>query len=126
VAAPACGAYPIVLSPEPELLAATEAAAAMWNDYSGCNRFTIGDGGVAVAYSPDWPGDCLDPVLVACTTTVISINPATGRLYDATSVVAHELGHVINFSHESGIPIMDPGNWAGPGTVWCSLLTRCR
>lgn len=98
----------------------------MWNEYLGCNRFMMGQSGLAVAYSRDWPGDCLEPDIVACTTTDISIQPRIGQQYDAASVVAHELGHVINFPHESGVPIMDPGNWAGPGTVWCSLFERCR
>lgn len=123
---PACGPYPIVLSPEPELHPATGEAAGLWNSYAGCPLFAVGPGGILVAYASDWPGDCLKADIVACTSTAIWIEPSAGRLYEPAGVIAHEMGHLLNIPHDSPISIMDPDNWDGPSTLWCSLFTRCR
>ena len=119
-----CPPYPILLDPAPDLAAATQGAIAMWAAYLGCPAFELGSGGLRVRYEPDWPGDCLDPDIAACTMNGIFLSPAE-PLYHPQSVVAHELGHVLNFEHGEGPAVMDPARWSGPSTVWCDLNRRC-
>lgn len=47
--------------------------------------------------------------------------------YDLTSIIAHEMGHSVGFDHfEPTYPIMNPDNWGGPSTRWCSVSYRCQ
>lgn len=123
VVRPACPAYPILLDPAPDLVSATRGAMAMWDTYLGCPAFEIAAGGLLIRYEPAWPG-CLDPDIAACTMNGILLSPVT-PLYHPQSVIAHELGHVLNFEHGEGPAVMDPAQWSGPGTVWCDLDRRC-
>ncbi|HUF53822.1 MAG TPA: hypothetical protein VMR52_08625 [Dehalococcoidia bacterium] len=120
----ACPAYPILLDPAPDLVSATRGATEMWDTYLGCPAFKIVAGGLQVQYEPAWPGDCLDADIAACTMNGVFLSPME-PLYHPQSVIAHELGHVLNFEHGEGPAVMDPARWSGPGTVWCDLDIRC-
>ena len=120
-----CPLVPILTSPSDELAAATESAIAMREGHLGCDAFTLASGGIAVKYEPDWPGACRDPDIAACTYNGIFLSPLAPR-YDPASVIAHELGHVLNFGHEIGPLVMNPANWSGPSTAFCEITARCR
>ncbi len=113
-----------MLAPAPQLLAATQSAASAWQAYRGCPLFEIAPAGMPVDYLPGWPGECEHLDSVACTSNGVFLNLAAHD-YDAASVIAHELGHVLNYKHGEGPAIMDPASWSGPGTVWCTLESRC-
>ena len=96
----------------------------MWSVYLGCPAFEIAAGGILIQYELGWPGDCLDPDIAACATTAVFLSPVE-PLYHPQSVIAHELGHVLNFEHGEGPAVMDPARWGGASTVWCDLEFRC-
>ena len=118
-----CPPYPILLSPAAQLETATQAAADVWNAYLGCSRFELARGGIPVLYSANLDG-CPTPDVAACAFNGVFLSPSE-PLYDPASVVAHELGHILNYVHATGPPIMHPELWFGPLTVWCSPLDLC-
>jgi hypothetical protein len=119
-----CPAYTLLLDPSAGLVGATQGAIAMWERYFGCPVFEIAGGGITIRYEADWPGQCLDPDIAACTFNGIFLSPVS-PLYDPQSVIAHELGHILNFGHAGGPGVMNPAGWTGPDTVWCELDLRC-
>jgi len=104
-------------------------ALAWWTDYLGWTPRTpdVIDSGGACGPSVACIGR--DGVFLpgnidgACDDCVIYLNPAFAS-YDRASVLAHEIGHLIGYSHEDGPPIMDVGQWHGPATIWCSVVDR--
>lgn len=120
-----CPRLPILISPSAELAAATESAIAMWERHLGCDAFIMTSGGIVVMYEPGWPGVCEDTDIAACSYNGIFLSPLVPR-YDPASVIAHELGHVLNFGHDDGPTVMSPATWSGPSTVFCEIATRCR
>lgn len=120
----ACPPYPILLNPDPDLVAATQGAMDMWARHLDCKAFEISSAGLDISYHAGWPGVCQDPDIAACTMNGIFLSPVP-PLYDAESVIAHELGHVLNLEHDEGPGLMDPGLWNGPGTIWCDVNIRC-
>jgi hypothetical protein len=45
--------------------------------------------------------------------------------YDLASVLGHEFGHVVGFTHAAPFLIMNPEAWYGPGTRFCGLNFYC-
>lgn len=52
------------------------------------------------------------------------LNPQPAYWYDYTSVLAHELGHFLDYDENDGPAIMWYSSWTGYD-VWCSVEVKC-
>ena len=113
-------------------------AADAWEEYLGCKQFNVykdvlndfptlkSDGVIAISYDPT---HVISKPLIAVSYPQRIRNEwdiiVIRNTYQLFGIIAHELGHTLNLSHESDIPIMRIEMWHGPKTCWKNITNYC-